>query len=188
MPNAKKILIGVIALFILVLILVALFLRGGGTKITNTPVTSAPQTSETKPEELVIPLAPVTKEQTAAQKNRNMSTFAMQFVERFGSFSSEANYQNIVDLYPVMTSSFAAEMKSFITNSIASKEFYGVTSRVLVPVKVTSNTGTSASVVVSAHRTEVKGTAPEKVYDQDIKMTLVKSGEEWLVDSAVWVK
>jgi hypothetical protein len=180
-------------ILIIALLLSFVLLRGAGTKqVATAPTNTAngntsPTAQQPATSNQPIPLAPVTIDQTVAQKNRNMTSFAMQFVDRYGSYSTDGNFQNLKDELTAMTDAMQSTVMATINKGTpAGVVFYGVTTKSLV-VKVEASDAASATVLVSARRSEIKGTAAPRVFNQDMRLSLVKSGEEWLVASATWI-
>ncbi|MDD5040018.1 MAG: hypothetical protein PHY34_02605 [Patescibacteria group bacterium] len=107
------------------------------------------------------------------------------FTERYGSYSSEAKYQNILDLRPYMTATMQSVSEDFIRVQLARGEtaFASVFTKV-VSTKDVEIAGTRANVVLSTQRAE-QGTA-KGTYYQDIELQFLKEGNSWLVDEATW--
>ena len=111
------------------------------------------------------------------------------FVERYGSYSNEANFQNIRDVIPLMSAEFAAATTADLTSKKQPNGFYGVTTRVIT-VKVVSQSEAdgTADVVLSTQRTEENGSAQNtKTKYQDVELTFVKEAGVWMVDSVKWL-
>ncbi|MFA5644192.1 MAG: hypothetical protein WC928_01540 [Patescibacteria group bacterium] len=120
--------------------------------------------------------------------------FATFFVERFGSYTNHSNFSNIEDLMlpQIMSSEMMIWADDYLRNLRANEqysgEFFGVTTKVLVdPLVESFKAGdTSVSVMVSTQREEVSGLDNSRVYEQKIKVDLVKNQGKWLVDGALW--
>ncbi|PKM91082.1 hypothetical protein CVU82_03430 [Candidatus Falkowbacteria bacterium HGW-Falkowbacteria-1] len=201
--DGKKIKKILIFLFIVLLALVVYFLFFSKNK--RLPFTKGPSVKETTktPEEEF-------NEMVESQKNKIIYTFdeklessrvwdeddfkkmATSFAERFGSYSNQSNYENVSDL----TSSMTKEMKSWAdsyvrdlkNNSDYSGSYYGITSKAFVGAQIENFSPESGSVdvLVSLQRFENKGSGEETTFNQDILITYIDEGGEWLVDSAVW--
>jgi hypothetical protein len=134
----------------------------------------------------------------AANQNTNaqaddqvaMVRLANLFTERFGSYSSEAEFQNIIDLKKFMT----AKMQSWADTYVAAQKetldsqstFISITAKVL-STTVNSFSETKSEVRSTTSRTEeganINGT---RTYNQDIVLQLLKQDNDWKVDSAFW--
>lgn len=111
------------------------------------------------------------------------------FVTRYGSYSNEANFANLVDVLPLMSESFAAETEAFIEGAISPEDYYGVTTHtVTVTVEEEDDALGVATVRVSTQREEAIGSPQNvEVRYQDILLTFVKESASWKVDSAQWL-
>lgn len=125
---------------------------------------------------------------TAPNDELTITRLANLFVERFGSFSTEAKYQNLIDLKPYMTTT----MQTWVDTTVAGQSqaaptgYTSVTARVL-STTVVSQTAAAAELTISTRRTEEGDTTNSaKTYYQDITVKMVKSGDDWKVDSALW--
>ena len=122
-----------------------------------------------------------------------LERMASSFAERFGSFSNQSNYSNVLDLRMFMTEKMKAWAENYVEknkkNSVASDIYFGVTTKA-----VSSNTETfdedkgEAIILVKTRRREATGTTnnSSKIYNQDILISFVKEDEAWKVDSAYW--
>jgi flagellar basal body-associated protein FliL len=111
------------------------------------------------------------------------------FVTRYGSYSNEADFANLVDVLPLMSESFAAETEAFIEESVSPEEYYGVTTHIVtLTVEEEDDALGVATVRVSTQREEAIGSPQNvEVRYQDILLTFVKESASWKVDSAQWL-
>lgn len=116
------------------------------------------------------------------------------FAERFGSYSNQSNYGNIVDLKLFMTEKMQVWADNYVDELKASNNgnaaYYGVTS-IAIASKANSFNATSgtAEVLVTTQRQESSvGGENKDPYYQDVLISLTKEGGEWKVDSAFWQK
>ncbi|MBI5732165.1 MAG: hypothetical protein HY982_02275 [Candidatus Magasanikbacteria bacterium] len=108
------------------------------------------------------------------------------FVERFGSYSPEADFSNFKEIEPMATAAVAAWLKTY-PEDLAKKApvgFEGVTTRVLTQ-KIISADALNATVIASAQREETVSGAASVGY-KDILVKLVWQGDQWLVDGVYW--
>lgn len=112
---------------------------------------------------------------------------AMDFVARFGTYSSDGNSENLKQLLPAMTPSLRAWAQARIAEKpVAPTQFQGVTTRAL-SAKVLSQAGIDASVQVSTQRQTTTGSETAVTYVKAM-VSAVKSDGTWIVDSVSWVK
>lgn len=206
MSRRSKVIIAAIVLLLLLLLGVLLFLRpqqaiegfpeelGGPAANTNRvglpstnfsggsfnanvsqPVNTAPPAPPAKPDE-----------------RTNLKRIAAAFAERFGSFSNEGNFENIVDLKYFMTASLQTWADSYVADARSkprSPEYSGTTTRsIAVEVSAFDEVAGTATVVVKTQRREQGSTAgSDSVYYQDLKLEFLKQGDTWKVDAATWL-
>lgn len=116
-------------------------------------------------------------------------TVARTFVERLGSYSSEADATNIEDIIPMATTSFQKKLEALVKEIRSSTEnsYYSVSTLVVTAPKTVSLNATNAVLSLTTQRIEAIGDPGNstKKY-QSITITLVKSGKTWLVDGYTW--
>jgi hypothetical protein len=170
----------------MVLWLVSLFLPKAK-PVIETPI---PQTTTTQ-ESIQTPLVneQLKEEQEERVQTSSMTTTAKLFVERYGSYSNEANFQNIRDVIPLMSVAFADATTADLATKTPPTGFYGVTTRV-ISVKVVSQNETegTAELLLSTQRTEEKGSAQNTTTKyQDVQLMIVTETGVWKVDSVTWL-
>lgn len=118
---------------------------------------------------------------------------AVDFAERFGSYSNQANLKNISDLKIFMTDSMQSWADGYIEQQRKSASttviYYGITTKAVAKEVLDFDESAGRAVVlVHTRRQEANESMDNvsKVFNQDITVTLVKSGETWKMDSAVW--
>jgi hypothetical protein len=149
-----------------------------------------------KTEEVVVkpvlekePVSPLALN-SEAQEREIIRRLASSFAERFGTFSNQANFENITDLYPVMTSRFRAIQERFVektrSQSLPSKGYSGITTQVvLAEVPEIQTFEGRVRVLVKTQREEEKEGKIATRY-QDLELKLENQAGEWKVDEAVW--
>jgi translation initiation factor 2 gamma subunit (eIF-2gamma) len=123
---------------------------------------------------------------SAAAKEVALKNQVKNFVERFGSYSKDADYANFEELQPIITASVAQWLKTY-PKTLKEKEpagFVGV-STFVVSQKITKSDAISAEVLVSVQREETT-TAGVNRYYKDILVKLILVGDTWKVDGAYW--
>jgi len=153
------------------------------------PITETNQAAEQNqnqnqaPAGVTLPPAPVPNTLTGAEQK--FYGVARNFAERFGSFSTDSNYANLEEVKLFATEKMIAELDRIIADSQRAGSFYGVTSKVL-KVDIKEMDESQGLAVVSLQRQETKAGRPDLVYYQDLNLDLVKQGDDWKVDAAIW--
>lgn len=115
----------------------------------------------------------------------SVKVLAKSFTERYGSYSSDSNFENLQSLKSLMTAAMVAYVDKIIADGYPGKEFFGTTTQV-VSIAV-EQFGEQTSVVrTKTVRQETKSAGTPRVFNQDLVLTLKKSNNVWLVDSARW--
>lgn len=119
----------------------------------------------------------------------DLKKMAFAIAERFGSYSNQGKFGNIIDLKVYMNE----EMKDWADDYVAeerekeySGEYYGITTTALSGEVLTFNNDT-ADILINTRRKEVSGTE-ETVFDQDIKISFEKTSSDWKISGAYWQK
>lgn len=154
----------------------------------------APQATVTGQE--IAESAPVVPmEATLAQKSEsNMSAAAKSFVEIYGTYSNQSNYVNIEAVLPLASSRYRAELASTLQNFRASyrpgASYEGTTTVVLSKNMEKFNDAAGTATVLLKTQKQVSAGAQSNytIKYQDIRVDLVKEGDQWLVDGAKWAK
>lgn len=114
------------------------------------------------------------------------------FAERYGSFSSEGDFVNIEDLYPLMTERFRTDRTAFVASqrALVRDAVFRATTSIVTSVDVTfpdSTDAATAQATVTTQRTEVERGGTVRSYAQALTLDCVRLGDGWLVDSATWI-
>lgn len=142
----------------------------------NFDVPSNPSTSVVGDEQIIL-----TPEQRVDQ---NIEQFAKIFVERYGTYSSDNNFQNIKEVQDMVTPALWALIKP--TDVKRSGGFVGVTTQAITSELVKKST-TEVTVKVRTMRIEEKNSKVSNLQQSGV-VTLIKNGSGWLVDKIVWEK
>ncbi len=110
------------------------------------------------------------------------------FVERWGTFSTVADFQNIKDIKGVVTDELYASLESQFDSvpfdQLEHTQYEGYTARV-TSVQWVEQTDVRAEAVVTTLRTrEIE--AEKETYNQDIVIVFVNQGGSWKVSEATW--
>lgn len=122
----------------------------------------------------------------------DLKRMAASFAERFGSYSNQSNYSNIVDLRIFMSKKMVAWAENFIREQRQKSEtnlYYGITTKAInEEVLDFDEDAGSASVLVQTRRREANGTINNvsNFFNQNITINFTKENGMWKVDSAIW--
>lgn len=112
---------------------------------------------------------------------------ARYFVEIFGSYSSDNNYQNLKDLQPLMTATYWAKWEPEI-KKISERNTYSIWSQAMnVSLDSYSNNVAIATVLCKRGERQAIGDK-ENIFYQSAQVNLVKINDVWLVDKVTWVQ
>jgi Na+-transporting methylmalonyl-CoA/oxaloacetate decarboxylase gamma subunit len=192
MTRRKRISILVLIFLVLLLAiiwLIYMWLSRQAPEVVEEPVVEVEEVTD------LIQTNPTISEQQLEEERETRVTAAdvvslsKTFVTRYGSYSNEADFANLVDVLPLMSESFAAETEAFIEDAVSPEEYYGVTTHtVTVTVEEEDDALGVATVRVSTQREEAIGSPQNvEVRYQDILLTFVKESASWRVDSATWL-
>lgn len=115
-----------------------------------------------------------------------VTNLARNFSERYGSWSTDSGFQNLYDLFPVITASLRQEFETTIARSASPSNFVGYSTKAL-NIDIQRLTEAQATVVVTTQRVQ-SGAGDNPVDYEDLRLTMVKQGDFWYVDSADWQK
>ena len=142
---------------------------------SSTPITDS---NDVRP-----PAATLEEKQVAGFK-----VVAENFVERFGTYSSQSGISGLDDLrFSVTDKMFTWLESQYQARAKADyKVYYGFTTRSISSSVLSSNEASgTATVLVEARRSEDKD-GQVSVLDQSIKIDLIKVGKNWRVDGVYW--
>ena len=201
------IIVSIIALFILG---VSMLLIVRSKNKTNLPQTIVPadntgavgngQTVGQVATGTVIPDGLPAKTPTPLEAEKNGATqLAKVFVERYGTYSTDNNFQNIREVETFVSRSLwskisapmlqrSASMDVTLRDSVESKtttqSFVGMTTKV-ISMELVSWSDTKATIELKTTRTEEKNGVVSAHY-QNATVEMVKVNSSWLVDGLVW--
>lgn len=176
----------VILLGILLVLWLVLFFRAA--KTVPAPVVDVVQENKEEDIGLVVEEQEIQQEQQTRVQALGATTVSKTFVERYGSYSNEAEFQNLFDVLPLMTLTFAEQTRAYVLGATLPEAHYGVTTRVLtVSVeKIDEQEGLSTMVLQTQREITQGSTQNTSVTYQQIRLELKKEEGVWKVDSAVW--
>lgn len=121
------------------------------------------------------PLSAAEAEQNAAKQ------IARIFVERYNTFSTDNNFQNIREVEEIVTPALGKKLSARLA-SAAPAPVYMVVATVAVATSIAEWGDASAQVIIQARKTTQKSGAAETI-QETITVTMAKQGGKWLVDS-----
>lgn len=154
--------------------------------VVVTPPVTAPVTNTAAP---VVP--PRTNGPASAEEiaRRQISATAMQFTERYGSYSTDGDYENVSDLFPLMTAALQSESEVVIrTGRLAppADSYVGVTTKaVSSSIQDIDLSAGTASVTVQTQRVTQTPTSRGTSYET-LGLSFVRSGALWKVSRVSW--
>lgn len=195
MSTPKKIIIALIIILALAVVAYFLFLKPKPATepqdITSPTEESKKSNQQSQPEAgrpLAETIQPASAEEVEYGQVRNLT---LSFSERFGSYSNQAEYQNLLELKLQMTENLKNWTDNFIAQSRQSAsiedEYYSQTTKALsIKENYYDVASGQAEFIVTCQRQETTGSAASRAYYQKIKITLKKQTGAWLVDTAEW--
>ncbi len=116
-----------------------------------------------------------------------LMTVSRNFAERFASFSADSGPVNLEEVKLLASARLIKELDQMISEIQKPESYYGISSKVLkVDINELDEDIGSAQVTVTLQREETKQNQLPIVYYQDLGLSLISSGETWLVDSYKW--
>jgi|GEM_PF-594942 hypothetical protein len=201
----KKLIIAVASLAVLILLAVLawfLWLRPAAPATPAASEPGAPSASGQLPKTGALPSQPAPGQEAVAGQPTTavpavspaaaLPRLASTFTERYGSYSSAGDFQNLLDLAPMMTDRLKGETETYIEaerqKTPSGEDFFGVTTRALSPVLITfDDGGGTALVAVDTVRSErLSGGRDATPYYQKLAVFLLKVNGQWQVDKAIW--
>ena len=150
-------------------------------KPTKIQVNLSRESSE-KPRPVSFDISPADK------LKKQLTKIAASFVERYGSYSNQSNFENLEDLLPIMSTTLKNKSQRIIRQGrqagVHSVVYYGVTTKALNSrvLNFSMDTG-RAEFKISTQRQEAVGSnLNNKVYYKDIIVEMVKEDGVWKVD------
>lgn len=184
---------------ILVILSISIFLIVMSKKKTAPVTETTPTTTDniidttnfpaqlTQPAATTVPAGVTVKPPTSEEVQKNAAQqMAKIFIERYGSYSTDNDYQNIREVETLVTPNLWATLSKKIGAPINGGEFYGVTTKAIT-TSIVDWAKTSAAVEINTMRTENKN-GNILTSNQKVKVTVLQSGDQWVVDKFEWLK
>ncbi len=155
--------------------------------VTNVNSTPQPVTNDVTVVNATVNSEPAVNQNTTAEPEElALERIARFFTERLGSYSSDADFQNILDLKTYMTDKMQIWADDYVRvqrAAGATNTFTSITTRVLSMPELTMG-GDRATVQFTTQRVE-EGPVNDTYY-QEIILLFFKEDGEWHVDTATW--
>ena len=128
-------------------------------------------------------LPPVSYEE---KEKAQLQQLVSAFVERYGSYSNQTDFENLTDLMPFMSQSLKRWAENLIdskrVNSHGQAPYYGVTTKVL-KTEIIEFTDELVKIKVATQKSEMFGTDyNSKVSYEDLTVSLIKEEGVWRVN------
>ncbi|MFH1890240.1 MAG: hypothetical protein ABIJ91_01595 [Candidatus Kuenenbacteria bacterium] len=191
MMNRNKIIISLVVLAVVVLLgVLGYFII---TKINNNAQNDKPLPDDISHQALIDNLQPEAvgnkKEDEKIvisevdKQEINAKNAAKFFIEMLGSYATEAHFQNLKDLRPIMTARMRAWADDFMQNDLSGGQ-ERVTTKVF-KTDVLYKTGSTIKFLVYTRR-EQTNSSGTKLYNQNAEISLILAGGDWLADNVEW--
>lgn len=196
----RKLIIGIIsAAVILLLVIIVLFIvlsrqpadqvitdttnTNQVTTNTTTTTTDASTTNNTNQDAAVDTVVVVQLDDRQAITSSSRS-----FTERFGSYSSDTNFENIELSRYLMTDAMSAQADKLIAQGQDTSTFFSVESEVTgVTLTDYADAATGATVEVAVRQKKTVSQQQPVYSNLTARLTLKKVGASWKVDSFRWL-
>jgi hypothetical protein len=181
MMSRRKIeVIAAVVILILLLILLFIILKKPKSEVDTTP----------EPEQVVETMPEVNPADIPAPGVVSASTVARIFIERFGSYSSETDFANVDDVMKLATPSYQDELEILVEGyrrQFDENSAYAGISTQVITIKTVSESDTEATFLITTQREESLGNPGNTTLRyQDAEVTVVKSGDDWLINALTW--
>ena len=142
-------------------------------------------------------IPPVSKKtkQIISEKERleaQLKKITNSFVERYGSYSNQTNFENLTDLKFFMTNALKVWIDGYI-NSQKTRDkrkiiYYGITTKVLnIKIIKFDTRENQVKFLISTQRHEIVGSmVNDKVYYQNVELEMKKESGVWKVNKVEW--
>ena len=161
----------------------------GSVPITGVPAEPGKGNTEPLSVKMKISLADPSKKQVMTKEEA--SRMAMNFTERYGSYSNQSGYSNLSELTIFMTPKMQKWMAGNIRemqSKSAGSIYYGVSTKAItIEARLYDEEEGKAQFLVKTQRRESFGSPDNtSVSYKDIVIEMEKAGEAWKINSAFW--
>lgn len=188
--NNKKLAIIIGGGIVIILVIYVIWLQFANNTVDNTIVntnTSVSVNSNLNVSTIDLTNTDVQPEEIVLEENLTMVRLANIFTERYGSYTSESEFKNTLELKVYMTDSLEKWVDNYLAtqpNQSATEVYYSIVTKV-ISNKIISQDSDSGKVELITQRVETTGTE-EDTYYQNIDIELVNNNDIWLVNKITW--
>lgn len=116
-----------------------------------------------------------------------LESLASSYAERFGSYSSDANFKNLQDLKILSTTRMVNFIDSYVVTSTLGQDGYEAQEAKALNNQLIFLNDEKAVIMVSLQLNKYIGDQIDPTIDYSkVELTLIKNGTEWQVDEAIW--
>ncbi|MBI5077448.1 hypothetical protein HZB94_03640 [Candidatus Falkowbacteria bacterium] len=185
MSNRLKISLIVAAGIAAIIIIILFFFSENQSELTEKDQSNNQGAAKIENEAPVIPAVSEKEKQAFSVK-----ALAVAFVERFGSFSNQADYLNFKELLTTMTATMTNWVQKTYIPKLKKEHpadgfFYSISTKTGA-VEIIEQKEDSMKIKMSAIRKETQEGKGEQEFLQDIILDLKKINNNWLIDGAYW--
>ena len=154
-----------------------------------------PDTNDNSPRRIVVnsgdQTTPVVPALNVFDKD-DLTRMAKSFTERFGSFSNQSNFANILDLKLFMSDKMKRWADDYVFKHRVDNDseiYYGITTKAIGSTVIDWNDDAgSGQVLINTRRREATSSTLNSTdaFSQDVIINFVKEKGAWKVDSAFW--
>jgi len=112
----------------------------------------------------------------------DLTNQARSFIERYGSYSTDSNYENLQELLPKMAQPLKTEtelrIKKGVKNDMAVGNFLGLTTKV-ISINLDKFTPDSEAIFSAEIQEQAAHPGQTDISYKTVKLTFVKSADEW---------
>lgn len=127
------------------------------------------------------------KDNTTEQQAMSL---AKSFVERYGSFSNQNDYENLLNLKIFMTNKMQSRVDDIIddykNNASGNLEYYGIVTKVISTNTVSFDKNDAKFLIACQRRENKAGEEQANIYFQDISLELKTESGSWKINNAEW--
>jgi len=194
MDKDKKRNISIIILLILAVLMIVFivwwqYIRSEVEEINlNTSVTNNSNTQE-----ILINLSNTATDlnvnaEATIEENLSIQRLANIFTERFGSYTSESEFQNTLDLKVYMTDSLQSWADNYVEtqkNLISTSAYYSIITKV-ISTNIVSESEVEATVSLITQRTEFTEGEANNIFIQPLELEMKADNDVWLINNVIW--
>lgn len=114
-----------------------------------------------------------------------LTLFSRTFIERYGTWSNQSNFENFNDLYPYMTDKLKIGTQTMVGQKMAdfnvNNSYYGVTTKILSLEINDFNQDARTEFSAKVQQQESKDNV-NNIFYKTVKLVLIKNGPDWQAD------